>query len=130
MPVEWDHMCHLSPGLSYWLSRRLPVLEREKLSLLSLHCPTLRLLQGLLVLEVRGDEGGRGTGRCGREGERGDEGGGRGEMREGGEGRGGRGERGDEGGGRGEMREGGEEGGGRGMMEGVPQGAFMSSWAD
>ena len=91
MPVEWDHMCHLSPGLSYWLSRRLPVSEREKLSLLSLHCPTLRLLQGLLVLEVRGGGGGGGGG---REGERRD------------------------------------QGGGRGIIEGVPQGAFISSGAD
>ena len=39
-------------SLSYWLSRRLPISDREKLSLLALHCPTQRLLRGLLILEV------------------------------------------------------------------------------
>ena len=40
-------------SLSYWLSRRLPVSDKEKLSLLSIHCPTLRLMHALLMLEVR-----------------------------------------------------------------------------
>ena len=39
-------------SLSYWLSRRLPVSDKEKLSLLSIHCPTLRLMHALLMLEV------------------------------------------------------------------------------
>jgi ATP-dependent Lon protease len=39
-------------SLSYWLSRRLPISDQEKLSLLSIHCPTLRLIQALHILQV------------------------------------------------------------------------------
>ena len=41
-----------SPGLSYWLARRLPISDEGKLELLSLGCPTLRLLHGLHTLRV------------------------------------------------------------------------------
>ena len=64
------------PGLSYWLSRRLPIDDMRKLELLSIHCPTQRLLRGLQILKVGGREGGRegqreGGREEGREGERG-----------------------------------------------------------
>ena len=39
-------------SLSYWLSRRLPISDQEKLSLLSIHCPTQRLIQALHILQV------------------------------------------------------------------------------
>lgn len=43
-------------GLSYWLSRRLPIDDTRKLELLSIHCPTQRLLRGLQILKVGGEE--------------------------------------------------------------------------
>ena len=56
-------------GLSYWLSRRLPIDDTKKLELLSIHCPTQRLIKGLEILKVgegRG-EGEEGRGRKGGE---------------------------------------------------------------
>ena len=92
-------------GLSYWLSRRLPIDDTRKLELLSIHCPTQRLLRGLQILKVGGEEreGGRGEG-GGREGGRK---GRRGEERKGGREGGRRGRE----GGRKRGREGGREGG-------------------
>ena len=42
----------LTSGLSYWLARRLPVSEVAKLSLLSENRPTIRLKDGMRMLEV------------------------------------------------------------------------------
>jgi cereblon len=39
-------------SLSYWLSRRLPVDNKTKFELLSINCPTTRLLLGLKILKV------------------------------------------------------------------------------
>lgn len=44
---------HLPVGLSYWLSRRLPVDEKTKLEFLSINCPTKRLMLGLQILKVK-----------------------------------------------------------------------------
>ncbi len=39
-------------GLSYWLARQLPINEPSKLLLLSINCPTQRLIKGLQILKV------------------------------------------------------------------------------
>ena len=39
-------------GLSYWLARRLPVDDTTKLELLKMNCPTMRIMQGLRMLNV------------------------------------------------------------------------------
>ena len=52
VPFDSRPLTSICSGLSYWLSRRLPISDREKLHLLSLHCPTLRLIRGLMILEV------------------------------------------------------------------------------
>lgn len=81
----------LLTGLSYWLSRRLPIDDTKKLELLSIHCPTQRLIRGLEILKVgevrrrkgRGEER-KGGGQRGREGKEGEgRGEGKGERTEG-----------------------------------------------
>ncbi len=47
-------MFGLHAGLSYWLARRLPVSELAKLDLLSIDCPTFRLIKGMAMLKVCG----------------------------------------------------------------------------
>lgn len=42
----------VSVGLSYWLARRLPINEPSKLRLLSINCPTQRVIKGLQILKV------------------------------------------------------------------------------
>ena len=73
----------LLTGLSYWLSRRLPIDDTRKLELLSIHCPTQRLLRGLQILKVGGEGGreGRGGGKEGGRERREREGGGRDEQK-------------------------------------------------
>ena len=47
-----NHLPEDTVSLSYWLSRRLPISDQQKLSLLSIHCPTLRITQALHILQV------------------------------------------------------------------------------
>lgn len=54
-------------GLSYWLSRRLPIDDTKKLELLSIHCPTQRLIRGLEILKVGEVRRRKGRGEEGRE---------------------------------------------------------------
>ena len=49
---SWARLPEDTVSLSYWVSRRLPISDHDKLSLLSIHCPTLRLVQALLILQV------------------------------------------------------------------------------
>ena len=40
------------PGLSYWLSRRIPADSDAKLELLLINCPTRRVIKALQILQV------------------------------------------------------------------------------